>query len=246
MKAVIVIPARLKSTRLPEKMLVDLDGKPLVVRTYEQAKKSRLASDVLLAVDSKRLLDIAESFGCKAVLTPENLQSGTDRIAFAAKSIDADVVINVQGDEPLIPPEMIDSAILPFIENAALPCATLIQPIVSDVPEILQNPNVVKVVTDKNGYALYFSRSPIPYQRNSDAQPKIFRHIGLYAFRKPALETFTTLPPSMLEETERLEQLRLLENGIRIKCVITNLDSQAVDTADDLAKVKAILAKKLK
>lgn len=243
MKALIVIPARLKSTRLPEKMLADLHGKPLVVRTYEQAKKAKLADDVVIATDSERILEAVTEFGCKAILTPERIKTGTDRMAFAAQKLKADVFVNVQGDEPLINPKMIDSAIKPFLAGKMPDCSTLVQAITTDEEATLRNPNVVKVVLDREGFALYFSRSPIPYLRNSEAKIKFYRHIGLYAFRKETLLAFTKLKPSMLEQAESLEQLRLLENGYRIKCVETKLESQAVDTMEDLEKVRLLIKK---
>lgn len=238
MDIVIIIPARLQSTRLPEKMLSDIHGLPLIVRTYEQALLSKLASDVVVATDSPKILDVLLSHHCKAVLTPENIQTGSDRIAIVAQDLEAEIVINVQGDEPLIPPEMIDQAIAPFLENTATSCTTLVKRMNLEDPSV-NNPNVVKVAVDQKMNALYFSRSPIPFPRVTD-DLFYYRHIGLYGYRKETLMAFTTWPKSRLEKAESLEQLRLLEHGIKIKCVETELNSQAVDTQEDLELVRAL------
>jgi 3-deoxy-manno-octulosonate cytidylyltransferase (CMP-KDO synthetase) len=245
MKIVIIIPARLKSTRLPEKMIADLDGKPLVLRTYEQAKKSKLATDVIVAVDDKKIIGALSPFDCKTMLTPARLKSGSDRVAFIAKKMAGDVFVNVQGDEPLIEPKMIDQAIEPLLHDKRADCSTLVKSIPTSDFGLLQNPNAVKVALDRDGFALYFSRSPIPFHQNVEAQTKFYKHIGLYAYRRKTLLEFAAMRPSMLEQAESLEQLRLLENGYRIKCAITTLDSQAVDTLDDLDKVRAMLASRL-
>lgn len=241
MKISIVIPARLQSTRLPEKMLADIHRKPLIVRTYEQARQSRLAEDVVVATDSQKILDALSTWKCNAVLTPEDIPSGSDRIAYVARDMDADVVINVQGDEPLIPPEMIDAAIEPFLNDANLECTTLVQKTDASGQAEIQNPNVVKVVVDRNMNAMYFSRSPIPYARNQIKDQYYYRHIGLYGYKRETLMAFAGWPKSNLERVESLEQLRLLENGISIRCIETALTSQAVDTLEDLEKVRQII-----
>lgn len=242
MNITIIIPARLASTRLPEKMLADLHGKPLVVRTYEQALKSKLATEVVIATDDKRIIHAVERFGCKAVLTPTGIKTGTDRIAYAAAKLTADVFVNLQGDEPLIKPKMIDQSIEPLLSDKSVQCSTLVRPLDALMDaELIKSPSVVKVALDRNGFSLYFSRCPIPYLRNDEAKVKYYKHIGIYAFRKQALIGFPKLPHSQLESAEVLEQLRLLENGTRIKCAMTTYDSQAVDTPADLEKVRALM-----
>lgn len=235
-RVVIVIPARLGSTRLPEKMLAELAGKPLVVHTYSQAQKAKLADEVIIATDDKKILRAAMAFGCKAVLSPKHLKTGSDRVAFVAASLHADVIVNLQGDEPLIHPKMIDQAIVPMLQASPPACTTLVRHI-SDMAA-LSNPSVVKVVLDKAGFALYFSRSVIPYQRNASLKPLYYKHIGIYAYQRDTLLAFRQMRPSQLEKLEGLEQLRLLENGYRIYCAHTTMDSQAVDTPEDLAAVR--------
>ncbi len=244
MKIIIVIPARLNSTRLPEKMLADLDGLPLVARTYRQAKKSQLATDVIVAADDKKISDALAPFDCKTMLTPASLKSGSDRVAFAAKKLHGDIFVNVQGDEPLIHPAIIDQAIEPLLNDKRANCSTLVKPITTGIDEMLKNPNIVKVALDRERFALYFSRSPIPFQRNTDAKTTFYKHIGLYVYRRNTLLEFASLRPTMLEKAESLEQLRLLEYGYRMKCVITKHESRAVDTPEDLATVRALLSAK--
>ncbi|MBC8044057.1 MAG: 3-deoxy-manno-octulosonate cytidylyltransferase [Rhizobacter sp.] len=241
MKITILIPARLASTRLPEKMLADLHGKPLIIRTYEQAKKSKLATDVIIVTDDKKIIAAAEAHGCKAVMTPIGLKTGTDRIAFASQKLNSDVFVNLQGDEPLIKPKMIDQAIEPILADRKVQCSTLVRPLDRLDDELIKNPSVVKVALAHSGDALYFSRSPIPYLRNTDAPVKYYKHIGIYAFRRAVLQSFSKLPHSALEAAESLEQLRLLESGISIRCAFTKLDSQAVDTAEDLELVRKLM-----
>ncbi len=239
-KVVIVIPARLGSTRLPEKMLADIAGKPLVVHTYLRAKQARLADEVILATDDKKILKAVSPFGCRVELTPKRLATGSDRVAFVADRLDADIIVNVQGDEPLIHPKMIDLAIAPMLRPYPPHCATLVKAITDSA--LLASPSVVKVTLNTEGYALYFSRSPIPYLRHKVARVKFYKHIGVYAYTRDTLLAFRRLRPSMLEKVEGLEQLRLLENGYRIKCVLTTMDSQAVDTPDDLENVRALFS----
>ncbi len=241
-KVVIVIPARLGSTRLPEKMLADIAGKPLVVHTYLRAKQAQLADEVILATDDKKILKAVSPFGCRVELTPKRLATGSDRVAFVANRLDADIIVNVQGDEPLIHPKMIDLAIAPMLQPHAPHCATLVKAVADSA--LLASPSVVKVTLNTEGYALYFSRSLIPYVRYEVARAKFYKHIGVYAYTRDTLLAFWRLRPSMLEKVEGLEQLRLLENGYRIKCVLTTMDSQAVDTPDDLEKVRALFSKR--
>ncbi len=241
-KVIIVIPARLGSTRLPEKMLADIAGKPLVVHTYLRAKQARLADEVILATDDKKILKAVSPFGCRVELTPKRLATGSDRVAFVANRLDADIIVNVQGDEPLIHPKMIDLAIAPMLQPYPPHCATLVKAVTDSA--LLASPSVVKVTLNTEGYALYFSRSPIPYLRHEVVRAKFYKHIGVYAYTRDTLLAFWRLRPSMLEKVEGLEQLRLLENGYRIKCVLTTMDSQAVDTPDDLEKVRALFSKR--
>ncbi len=221
----------------------------MVRRVVEQVARARRVSEVIVATDDERIVAEVTGFGGKVVMTsPEHL-SGTDRVAEAARSLDCQIVVNVQGDEPAIPPENVDLAIEPFLDDPQLRVSTLMTPIAS--VEDLLDPNVCKVVADQNGFALYFSRAPIPFHR--DSWEKIFsnhsqgsrgldysnnfQHIGLYAYSSECLQTFCELPPSCLESIEKLEQLRLLENGIPIKMVKTDRHSIGVDCPEDIAKV---------
>ena len=241
MKSVIVIPARLSSSRLREKMLADLEGAPLIVRTWQQAMKSKLASRVVVATDSERIAEVLRAAGADFVMTSPDAACGTDRIAEAAGIIGGDVFVNLQGDEPLIDPDTIDLAIEPFYRQGPLPdCTTLVFPVGPDERHVIDDPHVVKVVLDTKGDALYFSRSPIPYLRETVSGTKFYRHIGIYAFRAEVLRAFVSLPPSMLERAESLEQLRLLENGYRIRCVETAVDTPGVNTAEELEEVRRL------
>ncbi|MDX2129497.1 MAG: 3-deoxy-manno-octulosonate cytidylyltransferase [Chloroherpetonaceae bacterium] len=249
-RAIIIIPARLHSTRLPQKMLFDLLGVPLVVRTYRQAIQSKLAEDVIIACDDKSILKTVEKFNCKAILTPKSLKSGSDRLAFATRKLNLkqEVIVNVQGDEPLIDPRSIDFAIHPMLTMDMMPdCTTLYTPFFSYSKEY-KDSNTVKCVIRRDGYALYFSRSPLPFFRTGIGEltqkETAFRHIGLYAYKRETLLEFTRLKPSRLEMAESLEQLRLLENGFKIFCVKTPYPSQAVDTLNDAQKVLKILKAK--
>ncbi len=246
MKAVILIPARLESSRLDRKMLADLEGEPLIVRTWRQALKSRLAERVVVATDSHEIAAVLEAYGAEVVMTSPTASCGTERIAEAARQIEGDVFLNLQGDEPLISPENIDLALDPFFSDTPPDCSTLVLALQPDDREQINDPHLVKVVMDARGFALYFSRSPIPFQRNMIPSTTFYRHIGLYAFRADVLEKFAALPPSMLEEAESLEQLRLLENGFRIKCVRTLVDNPGVNTLEDLELVRSIIRNSLR
>ncbi len=241
MKAVILIPARLDSTRLDKKMLADIEGEPLIVYTWRQALKSRLAGRVVVATDSMEIAAVLEARGGEVVMTSPDAGCGTDRIAEAARKIDGDVFVNLQGDEPLISPQNIDLLLEPFFSDNPPDCSTLVFPLQSDDRVQIEDQHLVKVVMDSKGYALYFSRSPIPFRRNVLPSTIFYRHIGLYAFRAEVLEKFAALPPSMLEVAESLEQLRLLENGFRIQCVTTLIDNPGVNTPEDLELVRSIL-----
>ncbi|NTV02959.1 MAG: 3-deoxy-manno-octulosonate cytidylyltransferase [Chlorobiaceae bacterium] len=241
MKSVIVIPARLSSSRLKEKMLADLEGEPLIVRTWQQAMKSKLASRVVVATDSERIADALRSAGAEFVMTSPDAACGTDRIAEAAGIVGGEVFVNLQGDEPLIDPATIDLAIEPFYREGSPPdCTTLVFPVGPEERHVIEDPHVVKAVLDTKGDALYFSRSPIPYLRETPPGMKFYRHIGLYAFRADVLRAFVSLPPSLLERAESLEQLRLLENGYRIRCIETSVDTPGVNTAEELEEVRRL------
>ncbi len=242
MKAVILIPARLDSTRLDKKMLADIEGEPLIVHTWRQALKSRLAGRVVVATDSLEIAAVLEARGAEVVMTSLDAGCGTDRIAEAARKIDGDVFVNLQGDEPLISPQNIDLLLEPFFSDNPPDCSTLVFPLQPDDRLQIEDQHLVKVVMDSKGYALYFSRSPIPFSRNVLPSTIFYRHIGLYAFRAEVLEKFAELPPSMLELAESLEQLRLLENGFRIQCVTTLIDNPGVNTPEDLELVRSILS----
>ena len=232
MKAIAVIPARLASTRLPRKMLRTINGKPLIGVVYEAVRSSPLLADVIVATDSEEIMDVCRTHGWNARMTSESHRSGTERVHEISDRESADVFINVQGDEPLVRKEQIAS-LLRVMENVDAQVGTVMTPAADvDIP----NPNAVKVVTDLSGRALYFSRATIPFDRDQ-TKPRYFKHLGLYAYRKPALDRFVTLPESSLEKSERLEQLRFLENGISIYAGETPHDSIGVDTEEDLQRV---------
>ncbi len=243
MNAAILIPARYASSRLPAKPLADIEGKTLIQRVYEQAKKSKLASQVAVATDSREIFNHLSSTGAHVIMTSDKHQSGTDRIAEASLSVEADIIINIQGDEPLIQPEQIDDLIRVFT-NQEIQIAT--QRFKIEQETDIFDFNIVKVVCDKNDRALYFSRQAIPACRDFPfrdwmLQTTYFRHIGIYGYRKSVLDAITKLPKSALESVELLEQLRWLENGYNIYCPETTYHSIGVDTAEDLEKVRAIV-----
>ena len=239
MKTIAVIPARLASTRLPRKMLREIAGKPLVGWVYEAVRSSRLLADVIIATDSEEILEACGRHGWNAQMTSATHRSGTERVQEVSDSIAADVYVNVQGDEPLVRPEQIAS-LLEVMKDPAAQVGTVKTPCPL---EDVDNPNAVKVVTAPDGRALYFSRATIPFDRDG-TRPSYFKHLGLYAYRKPALDLFITLPESTLERSERLEQLRFLENGISIYMGETAYDSVGVDTEADLQRVAEILRKR--
>lgn len=223
--------------RLPRKMLREIHGKPLAVWVYHAVRASALLDDVIIATDSEEILAACKTHSCKACMTSNKHRSGTERVHEISESVVADVYINVQGDEPMIRAAHVD-ALATLMKNSEIPVGTLKTPA---APEDIANPNAVKVVADKTGRALYFSRSTIPYDRDG-SHPKYFKHLGIYAYRKPWLERFVTLPESSLERTERLEQLRFLENGIPIYVAETAFDSIGVDTEEDFQRVSALLS----
>src|SRR5579863_3247890 len=239
MKAIAVIPARLASTRLPRKMLREIAGKPLIGVVYDAVLSSSGLADVIIATDSEEILDVCRAHNWNARMTSSQHRSGTERVHEISNREKADIYINVQGDEPLVRSEQIAS-LLGVMENPAAQVGTLMTPTAEiDIP----NPNAVKVVTDLAGRALYFSRATIPFDRDT-THPRYFKHLGLYAYRKSALDRFVTLPESLLEKSERLEQLRFLENGISIHVGETPHDSIGVDTEEDIQRVITILNKR--
>jgi 3-deoxy-manno-octulosonate cytidylyltransferase (CMP-KDO synthetase) len=233
--ALAVIPARLASARLPRKVLRPIAGIPMLGWVYRAAQACPQLDQVLIATDSAEVADYASSQGWPSIMTPATLASGTDRVHAVALEVDAEIYVNIQGDEPLLRPEHIDALLRSFVRSEtevttlSTPCA----------PEHIENPNAVKVVTAPDGRALYFSRSPIPYHRDGGTGAQ--KHLGLYAYRKQALERFAQLPPSPLELVERLEQLRLLENGISIYVEQTRFDTIGVDTEEDLLAAEKVL-----
>lgn len=239
MQTLAVIPARLASTRLPRKMLREIAGKPLVGWVYEAVRSSSLLSDVIIATDSAEILEACRKHGWKVQMTSAAHRSGTERVHEVANSIAADVYLNVQGDEPLVRPEQIGT-LLEVMKNPGVQVGTLKT---LCLPEEINNPNAVKVVTAPSGNALYFSRATIPFDRDG-TEPRYFKHLGLYAYRRPALDLFVNQSESVLEKSERLEQLRFLENGIPIYVGETPYDSVGVDTEEDLQRVAEILRKR--
>lgn len=235
-----IIPSRYGSTRLPAKALAMIHGKPMIQHVYERCLKSKLLDEVLVATDDKRIYEAVMSFGGNVVMTSRKHKSGTDRIGEAVKNIKCDVVVNIQGDEPQISPANIDKAILPLL-NSSVNVSTLCKKI-SSAGEIT-NPSVVKVLKDKNGMALYFSRCPVPFNRDSSKSVTYFKHIGLYVYTKEYLSRLVQLKPSKLELAEKLEQLRILESGEKIIIVETNINSHSVDTPADLRKVRKLIRK---
>jgi len=245
-KVIGIVPARFNSTRFPGKPLAILSGKAIIQRVYENVRASKIIEDVYVATDDIRIKEAVESFGGKAVMTSPDHESGTDRIAEVARSMDCDIVVNVQGDEPFILPHMIDDTIQTLIEDNNASISTLAVRMTRE--EDLLSPHVVKVVTDRNGYAIYFSRSPIPFYRDEwDALNRIslvpdktivLKHIGIYCYRRNVLLEFTSMHKSRLEEIEKLEQLRAIEAGYRIRVKETEFDTIGIDTEEDLRKAE--------
>lgn len=238
-----VIPARFSSTRFEGKVLADILGKPMIQHVWERAKQALLLDDLIIACDHELVANVAQEFGAKVVMTSKAHTCGTDRISEVVNPIDVKIVVNIQGDEPLIHPTMIDSVARALLEDNSISMATIMKQV--EDPASLADSNVVKVVVDKNNFALYFSRAPIPFHaRNSEVKsPVYYKHIGLYAYTKDFLFTYKNLPASNLEKIERLEQLRVLEEGFRIKVIETKFDTVGVDTPEDLEKVKLFFRK---
>jgi 3-deoxy-manno-octulosonate cytidylyltransferase (CMP-KDO synthetase) len=242
MKKCAFIPARYQSSRFPGKPLAQIAGKPMIQRVYERAVACPQLSDVYVATDDERILDCVKEFGGKAIMTDTSHRSGTDRIAQASLMIgleQEDIIVNIQGDQPVFDPVVVSQLIEPLEEDREISMTTLKYRI-SDHRNV-QNPNHVKVVTDRQGFALYFSRHPIPYYRDSGISDTHFKHLGFYAFRMDFLLRFTRLQEGSLESAEKLEQLRALEHGFRIKVVETSFDSVEVDVPEDVAGVEEAL-----
>jgi 3-deoxy-manno-octulosonate cytidylyltransferase (CMP-KDO synthetase) len=235
--AIAIIPARLASTRLPRKVLREIAGQPMIARVYEAAKQSPLLSDVIIATDSDEVMQFAQARGWKAQMTSDKHRSGTDRVHEVAQRIPADVYVNIQGDEPLARPEHLDALLQPM-QDPKVMVSTIKTPC---PPQDIDNPNAVKVVTDLNGRALYFSRSTIPFDRDKTGVVTYFKHLGFYAYRRAALDKFCNLPESKLEAAERLEQLRFLDNGIDIYVAETPFNTVGVDTEEDLRRVEEMV-----
>ena len=236
-KVLCVVPARYASTRLPGKPLADIAGKPMIARVYDRALLAKEVDEVVVATDHEKVYDAIESIGGKVVMTLATHPSGTDRLAEVATMYnEADIIVNVQGDEPLINPEIIDELVLVLKNEPSLKMATVKTVMEEDE---YNNPAAVKVVTDKDGYALYFSRSILPYPRNEDGLT-IYKHLGIYAYKREFLLEFAKMQQSYLEKIESLEQLRALENGYKIKVILTDSKCVGVDTEEDLALVNKI------
>lgn len=233
-----IIPARYASTRFPGKPLVDIAGKSMIQRVYEQCLKAKSLSDVLVATDDERIVAHVKGFGGKVLLTATEHQSGTDRCAEAVSKYKGlcNVVINIQGDEPFINPKQIELVVSAFLD-ANTQIASLIKPITSE--EEIRNPNVVKAIKNSHNNAIYFSRNAIPYRRNPEANITYYKHVGIYGYTVQTLKQITVLPVGLLENAENLEQLRWIENNINIKLLETDLETIAIDTPDDLAKALA-------
>ena len=243
-EVIAIIPARYQSNRFEGKPLAQICGKPMIQHVVERAKNVNLLSRVVVATDDGRIADCVASFGGEYVITRDDHVSGTDRLAEAAEKLgisEHDVVVNIQGDQPLFPQEVVEQVARPLLEDPALPMSTLIYKIVRK--EEIHDPNHVKTVFDRDDFALYFSRSPIPFQRNPEDSetPTYYKHLGFYAYRKGFLLSFVALPEGEWERYEKLEQLRALEYGYKIKVTLTEHDSIEVDTPEDLARVESFL-----
>ena len=241
MSIIAVIPSRYASTRLPGKPLVDICGKTMVQRVYERVRRVKLFDEVLVATDDERIMSAVASFRGRACMTSADCPSGSDRLIEVARAHPADIYVNVQGDEPLVEPDSIEKLARAMLEDSSLQMGTLCYPISA---EQAQNPNLVKVVRAHNGNALYFSRSPIPFPRSGGIAPEYFGHLGMYAYRREFLMNFGSLPYSPLENTEKLEQLRVLQAGIAIRVLEVKAVGPGVDTPEDLEEVRRIIGEK--
>jgi 3-deoxy-manno-octulosonate cytidylyltransferase (CMP-KDO synthetase) len=242
-KVIVVIPARFGSTRLPGKPLISLAGKPMIQRVYERAKLALLANRVIVATDDERIVKAVEGFGGEARMTRTEHRTGTERVAEVAAREEGDVFVNVQGDEPLLDSHAIDVAVNSLLEEPQASISTVATPI--KTPADIMDPNVVKTVLDFDGNAMYFSRAPIPWVRDtaSKIQVRHLKHLGLYVFQRDALLEYPTLPQGELERIEQLEQLRWLENGWKIRVAEVEHDAVSVDVPEDVARVEKLLQK---
>ncbi|MFH1359897.1 MAG: 3-deoxy-manno-octulosonate cytidylyltransferase [Candidatus Omnitrophota bacterium] len=241
MRAIGIIPARYGATRFEGKVLANLCGKPVLQHVWERAKQSKALKDLIIACDDERILAKAKEFKAKAILTSKDHPSGSDRLIEAAKDLEADIIVNIQGDEPLIHHSIIDGLVKALKEDRSCMVATAIKAI--DYEKELENPNIVKVVIDKDHYALYFSRSVIPFNRAKMATKTIgyYKHLGIYAYRRKFLMSFKGLPHSQLEQVEQLEQLRILQAGTKIKTVETDRPTAGIDVREDLFEAEKLL-----
>lgn len=237
--AIGIIPARLASTRLPRKALVEIAGKPMIQHVYDRACQAESLDSVLVATDSREIFSVVQGFGGEAVMTRDDHPSGSDRLAEVARGLNSEIIVNIQGDEPLVAPEMIDSLVRAFQVQSQAPMGTLVRR--AGPEDDLSDPSLVKVVVDRRGHALYFSRCPIPHDRDGDGHVPALTHVGMYAYRRTFLLAFAELPATPLEGCERLEQLRALEHGHAILTVETEHAAIGVDTPEDLARVRRIL-----
>lgn len=242
MKVTAIIPSRYESKRFPGKALADIKGKTMIQRVYEQAQKSDLVNSVYVATDSDAIQTSIQEMGGNVVMTSENCSSGTDRVAEAARTLklgDDDIIVNIQGDQPLLPPECLNDLVQPFFTRPGLTMATLAH-VLTDENEI-NDPNNVKVIIDGDGFAIYFSRARIPFNRDNSKTVHYYKHIGIYAYSNSFLQEFTNLPYSILEHIEKLEQLRVIESGNKIRVTVTEHDSPSVDDPADIKKIVPLL-----
>ncbi len=242
MKVIAIIPSRYESKRFPGKALADIEGKTMIQRVYEQAQKSDLIDGVYVATDSDAIQRSIQEMGGNVVMTSENCRSGTDRVAEAARTLELekdDIIVNIQGDQPLLPPECLNDLVQPFFTSPGLTMATLAHGL-TDEDEI-NDPNNVKVIIDENDFAIYFSRARIPFNRDATKTVQYHKHIGIYAYSNSFLQEFTNLPHSTLEHIEKLEQLRVIESGNKIRVTVTDHDSPSVDAPDDIKKILPLL-----
>jgi 3-deoxy-D-manno-octulosonate cytidylyltransferase len=238
MKLIAMIPARYGATRFPAKLMQDLCGKPVIVHTYERVADTRLFDEVYVVTDDDRIEKVIREVGGKVIRSKKEHNSGSDRLAEVSRDLDVDIIVNVQGDEPFTDKENLQKVIDIFAKDLtkSIAVASLMERITD--PDDIANPNNVKVVVNKFGEALYFSRNIIPFPRDPNTKVSYYKHIGIYAYRKEALQQFTELPPSLLEETEKLEQLRYLENGFKIRLALTDIPTIGIDTPEDLERAR--------
>ena len=243
MKLIAMIPARYGATRFPAKLMQDLCGKPVIVHTYQRVADTNLFDQVYVVTDDDRIENASREVGGKVIRSQKEHNSGSDRLAEASKDLEVDIIVNVQGDEPFTDKENLQKVIDIFANDPQknIAVASLMERITH--PDDIANPNNVKVVVNKFNEALYFSRSVIPFPRDTNTKVPYYKHIGIYAYRKDALQQFTQLPPSLLEETEKLEQLRYLENGFKIRLAVTDIPTIGIDTPEDLEKARQRLSK---